>query len=71
MTQLHTFGKEGRDARGRTISVVFYAFADSEKEQVQGGDDAAEAQWIKVSDITELAFDHMEVLDFAIKTIQP
>ena len=69
MTQLHTFGKVGRDSRGRTVTVTYYAFADAAAQTVQGADDAAEAKWVYVKDITELAFDHMEMLDMALRTV--
>jgi 8-oxo-dGTP diphosphatase len=66
MQQLGAFGKPGRDPRGRTVSVVYYTFADADTgSDVAGGDDAAEAQWLSVKDITELAFDHMEILRYA------
>jgi len=71
MTQLHTFGKVGRDSRGRTVTVTYYAFTDAATQKVQGGDDAAEAEWVYVKDITEMAFDHMEMLDMAMKTVAP
>ena len=68
MKQLHTFGKPGRDPRGRTVSVTYYAILDK-KLPVTGGDDAAEAQWVSVKDIKEMAFDHMEVLQFALEQL--
>jgi 8-oxo-dGTP diphosphatase len=71
MTQLHTFGKVGRDSRGRTVTVTYYAFTDAATQKVQGGDDAAEAEWVYVKDITELAFDHMEMLHMAMTTVVP
>ena len=69
MKQLHTFGKVGRDPRFRTVSATYYAFPDAAKHTVQGADDAAEAQWVNVKDIKQMAFDHMEVLDFALKQL--
>lgn len=69
MQQLHTFGRPGRDPRGRTVSVVFYTFL-AEEGKVAGSDDAAEAKWIDVKDITELAFDHKEILDFALQELK-
>jgi 8-oxo-dGTP diphosphatase len=69
MTQLYTIGTPGRDPRGRTVSVVYYAFVKAADHPVKGGDDAAEAQWVYVKDITELAFDHMEVLKYAKERI--
>ena len=68
MKQLHTFGKLGRDTRGRTVSVVYYTFLQ-DAVAVKGGDDAAEAEWVKVKDISALAFDHKEILDFALQHI--
>jgi 8-oxo-dGTP diphosphatase len=68
--QLHTFGKVGRDTRFRTISVVYYAVADSREHKVAGGDDACDAQWVNIKDITGLAFDHMEILEFALQQLK-
>ena len=69
MQQLHTFGKVGRDSRGRTVSVVYYAFVHAKDHPPKGGDDAAEAQWVNIKDITALAFDHKEILDFALQKL--
>lgn len=69
MTFLHVFGKVGRDSRGRTVTVTYYAFADAAEQTVQGADDAAEAQWVYVKDIAALAFDQMEMLDMAMRTV--
>ena len=70
LKQLHTFGKVGRDSRFRTVSVVYYAFVDAEDHTVAGGDDAADAQWIKVEDIDDMAFDHFEILKFALQELK-
>lgn len=70
MRQLHTFGKPGRDPRGRTVSVVYYAFVNAAEHTVEGGDDAAAAKWVSVKDIKEMAFDHKEALDFALQLLR-
>ena len=70
MKQLYTIGTPGRDPRGRTVSVVYYTFVDARSNSVKGDDDAAEAGWVYVKDITALAFDHMEVLQYALKNIE-
>lgn len=67
MQQLHTFGRVGRDTRGRTITVTYYTTIDHADNSVQGGDDAAHAEWVRVADITGLAFDHMEMLQMALE----
>ncbi len=69
MKQVHTFGKVGRDSRFRTVSVVYYAFTDANEHKVAGNDDAADARWINVSEITELAFDHKQILEFVLQEL--
>ena len=70
LKQLHTFGKVGRDSRFRTVSVAFYGFVNAADHTVAGGDDAATAQWVKVEDIEEMAFDHFEILEFALQELK-
>lgn len=69
MKQVHTFGKPGRDPRGRTVSVTYYTIV-SEKQPVTGADDAAEAHWVPVQDIKEMAFDHKESLELVLKMLE-
>ena len=42
LEQLRTFGKPGRDPRGRTITVVYFGIVGKDSQQVQAGDDAAQ-----------------------------
>lgn len=62
LKQFKAFGAVYRDPRHRTISVLFYAFTDSEL-LASAGDDAARAQWFPVNDLPELAFDHLQILE--------
>lgn len=64
--QLKAFGNPGRDPRGRTISIAFYGEVFSE-EKVNGSDDAKDAQWFDVQQLPELAFDHRQIIDYALK----
>ena len=67
LSQFHTFGKCGRDPRGRNITVVFWAkIGCSAEPAVKGGDDAAEAKWFDLDPLPELAFDHKDVLAMAV-----
>ena len=70
MTQLYTFGKPGRDPRGRTVSVIYYTFVNARDTAVVGQDDAAHAEWVNVKDITDMAFDHKMILDFALEAMK-
>lgn len=61
MNQFKTYDAIDRDPRHRTISVVFSAELEKE-EKVEGGDDAAQAQWFAVDELPELAFDHQIIV---------
>lgn len=65
MTQLYAIGTPGRDPRFRTVSIVYYAVLDH-KPAVTGADDAADARWFDIADLPALAFDHDEVIRYAI-----
>jgi len=71
LKQLRTFGKCGRDPRGRQITIAFTGIADKATTKVKAGDDAAEARWFDIEKLPEnLAFDHGEVLDYAIAKLK-
>ena len=64
---MHTFGKCGRDPRGRQITIVYMGIIPKGCPKVSAGDDAAKAKWFDIDDLPEeLAFDHDEVTQFAI-----
>jgi len=68
LKQFGTYGKPGRDPRGRTISVVYYGFVQEGESSVTAGDDAAEACWFDIKKLPPLAFDHGEIIhDFITK----
>ncbi len=62
LKQFKTYGAPDRDPRGRTVSVVFYAFVKS-KLQAVAMDDAKDAQWFLLDKLPELAFDHQLIID--------
>jgi len=63
--QLKTCGKQGRGPRGRTISVAFVGFSEG-KAIPKGADDAKDAKWFAIDKLPKLAFDHDEIIGFAI-----
>jgi len=71
MEQIRTFGRCGRDPRGRQITVVYMAIATKGNTKVQPGDDAAQARWFDIRKLPpDMAFDHDEVLAFAISRLK-
>jgi 8-oxo-dGTP diphosphatase len=73
LEQLFTFGKPGRDPRGRVVSVAYMALVRAGDHAVAGGDDATEAAWVPIAEVgsaRKLAFDHGEIVRLAIARLQ-
>ena len=64
--QIGAYSKVDRDPRGRTVTVAYLAIVD-EPITVNGQDDAAKAQWLSLSALPVLAFDHDEIVQDAVK----
>ena len=64
--QIGVYSKVDRDPRGRTVTVAYLAIVEK-PIAVTGQDDAAKAQWFPLSDLPELAFDHADIMQDAIK----
>jgi len=68
--QMRTFGKCGRDPRGRQITIVFMGIAKG-RTKLKAGDDAAQAQWFDIEELPEkMAFDHKHVISFAVSKLK-
>ncbi len=70
LEQLHTFGKPGRDPRGRTISVVYFGIAGNNWQRAEAADDAAQVQWFGIDNLPPMAFDHDQIARCAIEKLQ-
>jgi 8-oxo-dGTP diphosphatase len=73
--QLATFGKPGRDPRGRTVTVAHVALIPWDRvAHAKGGDDAAAASFFDIEDGkpvgVKLAFDHDEIVGQAIERLR-
>jgi 8-oxo-dGTP diphosphatase len=65
LEQLYTFGDVARDPRERVVTVAYYALVNLEGHHVRASSDARNAAWFSVSDLPELAFDHVMILKTA------
>jgi len=70
LEQLRTFGRPGRDPRGRVITVVYTGIAEEGWESVEAADDAAAVKWCDVEHLPEMAFDHNEIARCAIEQVK-
>jgi 8-oxo-dGTP diphosphatase len=70
LEQLRTFGRPGRDPRGRTITVAYFGIAQRDWDQVQAADDAENTQWCDIASLPPMAFDHDEIVQYAIARLK-
>ncbi len=69
--QLYTFGTVGRDPRTRVISVAYIALVRVDAQQIQVSDESTNVSWWRVSELPrELAFDHEQILGFAVSRLR-
>ena len=62
LKQFHTFGKVGRDPRGRTISIIYSGYLLNENQKIEAGDDAKNLRWFPINKLQDLAFDHIDII---------
>ncbi len=71
LEQIHTFGKVGRDPRGRQITVAFMGIVKRGQNSVRAADDAADARWFDIEKLPkDMAFDHNQVANFAMNKLK-
>lgn len=71
LEQLYSFGEPGRDPRGRTISIAYFALIPASKMgKLEAKTDVVEAKWYPVNSLPQLAFDHKEIVDYAIRRVK-
>ena len=65
LEQLHTWGRPGRDPRGRVISVAYYALIPSDRLTVRPASDVKAVAWFTLTDLPPMAFDHSDIVSMA------
>jgi 8-oxo-dGTP diphosphatase len=62
LNQFRSYGKIGRDPRGRTISIIFYGELQDHDQLIKAGDDAKNLDWFALEKLPLLAFDHGDIV---------
>lgn len=70
LTQVGTFGRPDRDPRGRVITIAYIGIINSEQQKAVAGSDAAEVAWFSTSDLPQLAFDHIQIIEKALEGLK-
>ncbi len=69
LEQLYTFGAPRRDPRGRVISVAYFALVATDVNAHATGE-GVKVSWHAVSQLPELAFDHGEIVRYALQRLR-
>jgi 8-oxo-dGTP diphosphatase len=70
MEQLYTFGAPNRDPRTRVITVAYFALVPYHAIQHHPGEETPETAWFSMFNLPELAFDHADILDYALTRLR-
>jgi 8-oxo-dGTP diphosphatase len=70
LEQLYTFGAPDRDPRTRVITVTYFALVPADRVQPRPATDVVDVGWFPVYDPPALAFDHRQILDYAITRLR-
>lgn len=68
--QLYTFDGVGRDPRGHVLTVAYFALAPRDKIRFEGNGDLQTPAFHSVKKLPSLAFDHKNIISYAIKRLQ-
>ncbi|MEW6733695.1 MAG: NUDIX domain-containing protein [Acidobacteriota bacterium] len=70
LEQLYTFGNPDRDPRTWVITVAYFALVNADNLQIKADTDAEAVAWHSMYSLPELAFDHGEILNYALERLR-
>jgi 8-oxo-dGTP diphosphatase len=70
LEQLYTFGQPDRDPRTRVLTVAYFALVSADKIRAQAADNAEDVAWFSVYRLPPLAFDHVDILNYALTRLR-
>ncbi|MBS3168812.1 NUDIX hydrolase [Candidatus Woesearchaeota archaeon] len=70
LEQLYTFGDVKRDPRTRVITVAYFALINQDNLELKASTDVSDVKWFSAYNMPQLAFDHKEIINYAIKRLR-
>jgi 8-oxo-dGTP diphosphatase len=70
LEQLFTFGEPSRDPRDRVITVAYFAVVPAAKVVPCATEDSERVRWWSLSALPPLAFDHADILQYALTRLR-
>jgi 8-oxo-dGTP diphosphatase len=71
LEQLYTYGEPQRDPRDRVITVAYFALIPAGKAiRSEGSREIQRAAWFPLENLPELAFDHAEIVAYALRRLR-
>ena len=70
LTEVGAFGAPFRDPRGRVITIAYATVVEKSTSNFEAGSDASEVAWFSKTDLPNLAFDHSEIIQKALKILE-
>ncbi|MBW3012300.1 NUDIX hydrolase, partial [Candidatus Woesearchaeota archaeon] len=70
LEQLYTFSEPKRDPRTRVITVSYFALVHHKDFKLKADTDVSDVAWHSVYSLPKLAFDHKEIIDFALQRLR-
>lgn len=70
MEQLYTFGEPTRDPRSRVITVAYIALIPWQHLPQPESIKVTDLTWLAVDHLPKLAFDHKEIIDYAVSRLR-
>lgn len=70
LEQLYTFGRPDRDPRARIITVTYFALIPWARLSQPKSQRVTDVGWFGVDELPRLAFDHNEIIDFAVSRLR-
>jgi len=70
LEQLYSFGDQGRDPRGRVVTVSYLALLREEELEIKASSDASGVAWWPVKELPSLAFDHADIIAYGLKRLK-